>query len=99
VSSQPYWVYILECRNNNLYTGMAVDVQARFEKHCRGKGARYTRMNQPIRILAARRCHGRGDAARLEAAIKRWPRPTKLIWVAQNPWLEAESAEGRSAPD
>lgn len=66
-----WFVYVLECRDGTLYTGVAVDVQARFEQHARGKGARYTRAHPPERVLASFACEGRSEALKREAAIKR----------------------------
>lgn len=41
--SEDWSLYILRCGDGTLYTGIAVDVQARLEQHCNGKGAKYTR--------------------------------------------------------
>ena len=66
-----WFVYVLECEDGSLYTGIALDVQARFEQHAAGKGAKYTRARKPRRVLASFECAGRGEALRREAAIKR----------------------------
>ena len=66
-----WFVYVLECRDGTLYTGVAVDVQARFDAHARGKGARYTRAHPPARVLASFACAGQSEALKREAAIKR----------------------------
>ena len=74
-----YHIYILECANGSLYTGIAIDVAARFKKHCAGKGAKYTRMYPPVRILAqCKITGGMGTALKLERKIKRLSRTTKL---------------------
>ena len=66
-----WFVYILECRGGNLYTGIAVDVAARYAAHAAGKGARYTRANPPERVLAVFEHADRAAASRAEAAIKK----------------------------
>lgn len=66
-----WFVYLLECRNGAIYTGIAVDVDQRFAAHVAGRGARYTRANPPIRILARFPYPDRSSASRAEAAIKR----------------------------
>jgi putative endonuclease len=66
-----WFVYLIECRNGSIYTGIAVDVAARYAAHAAGKGARYTRANPPARLLASFPCADRGAASRAEAAIKR----------------------------
>lgn len=64
-------VYLLECRNGSIYTGIAIDVEARVQAHGSGRGARYTRANPPQRLLATFGCDSRAAASRAEAAIKR----------------------------
>jgi putative endonuclease len=64
-------VYLIECKGGALYTGIAVDVQARYAAHVAGRGARYTRANPPLRLLASFRCENRSAASRAEAAIRR----------------------------
>jgi len=66
-----WFVYLLECRGGHVYTGIAVDVQARYAEHASGRGARYTRANPPERLLASFACRDRSAATRAEAAIKR----------------------------
>ena len=66
-----WFVYVLECRDGTLYTGVAVDVQARFAQHAAGKGAKYTRARPPRRVLASFECADRSQAQQREAAIKR----------------------------
>jgi putative endonuclease len=64
-------VYLIECRGGALYTGIAVDVQARYAAHAAGRGARYTRANPPLRLLASFACEDRSAASLAEAAIRR----------------------------
>ena len=66
-----WFVYILECVDGSLYTGIAVDVEARFAAHLAGKGARYTRSRPPKAILARFPYPDRSSASRAEAAIKK----------------------------
>ncbi len=79
---QRWFVYMLECSGAKIYTGITTDVAARFEKHCRGKGAAYTRANKPLRILASKRCNNRSVASILEAQLKKLKRTAKLRWAA-----------------
>ena len=66
-----WYVYILECIDGSLYTGIAIDVAARFAQHESGKGARYTRAHPPRKILATFAHPDRSSASRAEAAIKK----------------------------
>ena len=47
-----WFVYLLECVDGSLYTGVAVDVDKRYASHAAGKGARYTRAHPPRQLLA-----------------------------------------------
>jgi len=70
-SEQVWFVYLLQCENGRLYTGITVNLATRFRAHLSGKGARFTRSNKPSHILAARQCRGRSEASKLEYEIKR----------------------------
>lgn len=72
-----WFVYLLECEDGTLYTGIARDVQARFAQHVAGKGAKYTRARPPKRVLASFACADRSAALKREAAIKRLPAAKK----------------------
>jgi putative endonuclease len=67
----PWFVYLIECRDGSIYTGVAVDVAARYARHVAGTGARYTRSHPPRRLLAAFEHPDRSAAQRAEHAIKR----------------------------
>lgn len=85
--TRPYFVYMLECRGNRLYTGITTDLARRFEEH-QGKkpGARFTRANPPSRMIAAAEAGGRSEALKLEASLKRLTRARKLAWAAVHPF-------------
>ena len=72
-AAKRWYVYLILCRSNAIYTGIALDVAARYAQHVAGKGARYTRANPPRRLLAKFACPNQSLAGRLEAAIKRLP--------------------------
>jgi putative endonuclease len=65
-----WYVYLIECRDGSLYTGIAVDVVLRYEKHVAGKGARYTRSHPPLRLLGQCAYPDRAEASRAEYRIK-----------------------------
>jgi putative endonuclease len=65
-----WYVYIIECRDGSLYTGIATDVERRYAEHAAGKGARYTRSRPPVRLLARFEHPDRAAASRAEHAIK-----------------------------
>ena len=73
------WVlYLLECENGTYYAGITTDLERRFAEHVFGIGARYTRANPPLRVVAARAFPDRASASRAEAALKKLPRKDKL---------------------
>jgi len=72
-----WFVYIAECADGTLYTGIALDVAARIAQHDAGRGARYTRGRGPLTVRAVRRCGSKRDALRLEHALKCLPRAEK----------------------
>jgi len=72
-----WFVYIARCADGTLYTGVARDVAARIAAHDAGKGARYTRGRGPLTVRAVRRCASKGDALRLEHALKQLTRAEK----------------------
>jgi putative endonuclease len=67
----PWFLYLLECADGSLYTGIATDVEARFEKHASGDGARYTRSRKPVAVRASFELSGRAEASRAEYWVKR----------------------------
>lgn len=75
-----WWVYVLECHSGLLYTGIAKDVDARFEAHVNGKGARFTKLNRPVKILGKAPTTTKGKALRAEYALKQLSRADKLQW-------------------
>jgi putative endonuclease len=79
---ETWFVYVIECADGSLYTGIARDVAARIAAHEAGRGARYTRGRGPLRLLRKRRCAGHGDALRLEHALKQLTKPEKLHVIA-----------------
>ncbi|HET7375103.1 MAG TPA: GIY-YIG nuclease family protein [Anaerolineae bacterium] len=72
----PY-VYIVECSDGSLYTGWSLDVEARVKAHNAGRGARYTRLHRPVKLVYAETQATRSEALKREAAIKTWPREKK----------------------
>lgn len=79
-----WFVYILECRDGSLYTGIAIDVAKRYALHVAGKGARYTRSHPPARILATFAHPDRSSASREEYAIKQLaPMDKRLLCAAR----------------
>ncbi len=63
-------VYIILCSDNSLYTGVTTNIERRFLQHKNGKGAKYFRAHQPVRLLYRESGHNRSTAATRERKIK-----------------------------
>ncbi len=68
--TKPWFLYLIECVDGSIYTGIAVDVEARYLAHRRGTGARYTRSHPPARLLGYAEHPDRSSAAKAEYRIK-----------------------------
>jgi putative endonuclease len=73
-----WYVYLIECTNAALYAGIAKDVEARYQQHLDGKGAKYTRANPPKRLVAVKAFPDRSSASKAEYALKQLPREKKI---------------------
>ena len=71
-------VYILECADGSLYTGITNDLERRMDAHARGKGAKYTRQRGPFTVRYTESLDSKGAALQREAAIKALDRPSKM---------------------
>lgn len=71
-------VYIVECSDGTLYTGMSQDYEKRIEAHNAGRGAKYTKTRRPVRLVYLSACSSRREAAKLEYMIKQLSRVEKI---------------------
>jgi putative endonuclease len=83
----PYYVYILECKNKLLYTGITNNLERRLKEHQSGKGCRFTSYNPGIKIRYSEEHQTRSAAAKREAQIKRWSRTKKLALIKGDAWV------------
>lgn len=91
-----WFVYLLECVNGRLYTGITPDLDERFRKHAAGKGAMFTRLNKPLRMIAAIPCTDRSEASRLERLMKGLAPMQKRLMAEQ--WPLREGLPSQSPP-
>lgn len=68
---RPWYLYVVRCADDSLYTGISPDVEARLKKHVSGTGARYLRGRGPLQIVAMAAAGDRALASRAESAFKR----------------------------
>lgn len=72
-----WFLYILLCGDQTLYTGIAIDVDKRFRVHCSGKGAKYTRGRGPLQLVYKEACGTHSEALRRECVVKALSRQEK----------------------
>ena len=85
-SRQATWfLYLIECLDGSIYTGIAIDVAARYAAHAAGKGARYTRSHPPARLLASMEYPDRSSASKVEYRIKQLSAAEKRRFIAELP--------------
>lgn len=75
-------LYMLRCGDGSLYTGIAVDVEARLAMHRCGKGAKYTRGRGPLELVYTEECGSHSDALRRELEVKKLSREDKRKLIA-----------------
>ena len=75
-----WYVYILLCKGDLLYTGITKDVERRFKEHQK-KSAHFTSYNAPVKIIYAEKSPTRSSALKREAQIKRLRKSAKLALI------------------
>ena len=95
MKSSVYYIYIIRCKNNLLYTGITTDITRRFEEHKNNfiKGAKFTRMNKPQQLEIAWKTTNRSSASKLEYAIKHLTKLQKEALITKNETLESMFGE------
>ena len=71
-------VYIVECNDGTLYTGISNNVSKRVSNHNLGKGAKYTKTRLPVALKWVKECYNRSEASKEEYRIKKLTRKQKL---------------------
>ncbi len=76
---QNWYVYILRCSDDTLYTGITTDIERRIREHnTSDRGARYTRSRRPVRLAWSEEADSRATASRREHDIRKLDRHGKL---------------------
>ena len=78
-AEQVWYLYLIECADGSLYTGITTDVERRYAEHVAGKGARYTRMKKPVRLVGFRECGSKSEALKAELTLKKQPKEIKPL--------------------
>jgi putative endonuclease len=88
----PWWLYLLACKHNRTYAGVAIDVHTRFQLHLSGKASKFTRANPPLSILGAQMFVNRAAASKAEYALKQLEKHEKLAWARKHPLLQGNAS-------
>ena len=78
-----YFIYIIECEDGSLYTGITTDVERRFLEHRKGIGGGYTAAHKPKKIAYTEKRKTRSAALKREAEIKKLKREEKLKLIGK----------------
>ena len=77
----PFYVYILQCENDSYYTGFSKDLPLRMKLHWEGKGARYTKMHKPKKLVYVERFNSRSEAMNREKQVKKLNHHKKYLLI------------------
>lgn len=78
-----YYTYILECKDSTLYTGYTTDLERRIRVHNDGKGAKYTKIRRPVKLVYHEIFDNKSDALKREYALKQLSRKQKLALIKE----------------
>ena len=85
LNSMSWHVYIIECKDGKLYTGITNDLKRRIKEHNSSKlGAKYTRTRRPVQLIYSKKFRNRSSASKEESRIKHLSRKEKLELIAIN---------------
>ena len=74
-----YYLYILECQDGSLYTGISTNPERRLKEHICGKhGAKYTKAHKPVKIVYTEIFKNRSEASKREYEVKQLSHNQKL---------------------
>ena len=83
INKKPWFVYIAQCCDDTLYSGVATDVARRFHEHNYSGKCRYTRSRKPVRLVYQEACPDQSSALKREAEIKSLGRKNKLELISR----------------
>lgn len=78
-----WYVYIVECNDSTLYTGISNNVEKRIETHNKKKGAKYTKTRTPVKLVYQQSFETKSLASKEECRIKKLTRNQKILLINQ----------------
>ena len=77
-----YFLYMLRCSDNTLYTGITTDINRRLKEHnSSNKGAKYTRARRPVELVHKEKLEDKSSALKREYEVKKMSREQKLLLI------------------
>jgi len=88
MAEQIWFLYLVRCKDNSLYTGITTDVKRRFTEHQSGKGAKYLRGKSPLKLVYQQSVGSHADALKAEINIKKLCKKDKerMILTGESPF-------------
>lgn len=83
--NQDWFFYIVRCNDNSLYSGITNDLAQRIEKHNSGKGAKFTSMRKPVKLVFSEKYDNMSLARRREEQVKGWSKIEKEDMIKGSP--------------
>jgi putative endonuclease len=91
-----WFLYLIECEGNSIYTGITTDIQRRYAQHLAGTGAKYTRARKPLRLLGWVRFPNKSEALKAEIRTKSMSPAQKRALCAGMPEMQQRCASCES---
>ena len=79
-----WFVYMLRCKDNSIYTGITNDLKKRIEAHLSGNGSKYLRGKSPLKLVYKEDFIDRSDASKREIEIKKLKKKEKELLINFN---------------
>ena len=80
-AEQPWFVYIMECRDGSFYTGVTNNLERRQHQHNEGTASKYTRSRRPVTLRYQELCGSRSQALIRECSLRLLSRKEKEALV------------------
>ncbi len=85
-----WYFYIVRCKDNSLYSGIAIDINDRVREHNRGTGAKYTLARRPVNLVYSEKQGDASKARKRESQTKSWSKIKKENLIKGFPRLRSE---------
>ena len=86
--NKKYYTYILLTEKNTYYCGYTDDVEKRYDLHCRGKGAKFTKANKPLKLVYTKEFNSKQEAQKEEYRIKQLSKKEKEDLINSSNFLD-----------